>query len=360
MQQPIRRQKLCDIAANTILARIGNGEWVGTLPSEHTLASSLNASRRVIREALTILENTGIISASQRGQRRKILKTSTNRDQLSIAILFTPFSFANDLSSQQTTRQIARRLNQEGINVITPHEGLETSNISDEALEEIFGNYDVDVWLLIRPTRQMAEFVEKHNINALCLGGDTSELEVSSIGFDGPASAYRGTRYLLERGHSRIVYPFREGRNFKDRLNASQRAMKKAFKENGVTWSHAYHSPAWKASIRGFYQMLDDYFKVTPPTAFIISSYSELVALLSYLALHRLRIGKEISVIVNHNHPELANILPGIDTFQGNDEILVQKATQALLDLARGLNVCKNMLIPQEHIVRNSVADLRG
>ena len=69
-----KKKKLSELAAEEISERISKGEWASRLPNEHGLADALQISRRVTREALQILEKSGVISPPVRGKRREVLR----------------------------------------------------------------------------------------------------------------------------------------------------------------------------------------------------------------------------------------------------------------------------------------------
>lgn len=71
MIKPIRREKISDQVLNQLREMIKEGEFPanGKIPSENQLAKLFNVSRPPIREALSILEASGVIESKQGGGR---------------------------------------------------------------------------------------------------------------------------------------------------------------------------------------------------------------------------------------------------------------------------------------------------
>ncbi len=356
-----KKKKLSELAAEEVQDRIANGEWSTTLPNEHGLADVLQISRRVTRESLLILEKSGIISAPVRGKRRSILTIPDRHQSISVAVYFMPYSLDNDLSSMLTVKEITSVIIHSGMHVVTPaHNELSHADLTDVAIGAFFNNSKVDAWILLRPARAVVEYTLKHKIPVFCLGGDIIGLNVPSIVDNRTKAIYEGTKILLAAGHSRIVAPFRQDRHPSAGLNHMQEAMKKAFDEHKTQWSQQYHAPYWSGETKSYCEMLAEQFKVTRPTAFILGSYSELMPLLSYMNFMRLRIGEDISIIINQKHPELEHILPGIDTFEFDERKLIQQACSEAKKVAIGISDGEQKLIDMAHHKRKSVQSVKN
>lgn len=205
-------------------------------------------------------------------------------------------------------------------------------------------------WSLVRELEALA-FLRGHQVEALILlGTSLEERALSGLGIpvlafgqrltgpgfwslllDNEEAAYRATRYLLDKGHRRIVHisSHRGGADVRERLLGYRRAMREAGLEAQVVYGNLLEEGGYRAA-----KLALESFPET--TAIFAANDQMAIGVRLYLYEQRLGVPEEISLVGFDNIPLAAYQIPPLTTVRQPVEEIGRALAEALKDLLEG------------------------
>lgn len=287
------------------------GRWKESIPGIHQLADELGVNHKTVKNALTILENEGLVIPQGAGKRRKIDrsgKAMTER-QLRICILAAD----PDTKQRDYMLNLHHELVEAGHHAFFAPGSLEEMRMNLKRVIRLVDQIEADAWLVSAGPRDILEWFAHQDLPAFALFGRRGGLPIASIGPDHLTATTEMTQRLIELGHRRIVLLCRVGRRLPI-PGASERVFLDTLKAGGIEPS-AYHLPDWEETPEGLHHCLESLFQVTPPTALIMDEPPFLVGALQFLGRHHIRVPEDVSLISNDPdasyewcHPSVAHV----------------------------------------------------
>lgn len=297
MQLP-RAISISESTAEVIKTGLQTRRWPG-LPGERYLAAELGVSRATIRNALALLTDLGHLSSPTQGHKRSVraLPVGAPCSGLRVDLLVGRDFHLLDQDDQQVLTGLVQAVEKAGHWVAQDFPNLSTIKPAAGGFERFIKDRPADVRIIYGGAWEVLRWFAQRPEPVLALGGRSLGLELDSVGIDTSLAVGEAVRALTRLGHRRIAFichryireaptPGRILRAFMDGLAAV-----------GVEAS-AYNLPAWDESVEGLQEVLEELFRITPPTAILVGSSLALAGLVSFCNQRGLRIPGHLSLVV--------------------------------------------------------------
>jgi DNA-binding LacI/PurR family transcriptional regulator len=153
---------------------------------------------------------------------------------------------------------------------------------------------------------------------------------------------------LVARAGRRQPMPGVSERSFLDELAAQ-----------GVETS-SYNLPHWEETPEGFYKLLTNLFRHTPPTALIIDEIPRFFATVAFLARHRIHVPEQVSLVSTDCDASLDWCHPGIAHMRWDTAPIVRRVVRWVDNVRRGIPDRRVINIPVEFIPGASTGPVRA
>ncbi|MCX6876924.1 MAG: substrate-binding domain-containing protein [Verrucomicrobia bacterium] len=161
------------------------------------------------------------------------------------------------------------------------------------------------------------------------------------------------TRHLLALGHCRIVLMVREPLR-KPTPGFSARAFLEELSTHGVATSN-YHLPDWEETPEGFNRLLENLFKITPPTALIIDEIPRVFAAVTYLARHGIKVPEHVSLVCSDSDAFMDWCHPPIAHMRWDNALIVRRVVRWVNAMHKGKPARREANIPAEFVLGGSI-----
>ncbi|NNC89284.1 MAG: substrate-binding domain-containing protein [Akkermansiaceae bacterium] len=291
------------------------GRWTGTLPGAPKLSAELGVDHKTVASALERLEKVGLLVGQGPGRPRRIVPPKDLAPPaLRVAILtYEPLSEAGD-----RVFMIRQRLSDQGHTTFFAGKSQMELGFEIGKLARLVKETPADAWIVFAGSRGVLEWFAAREAPVFALFGRRRGLPIAGAGPDHVGAGRAAVRRLIELGHRRIVVLVRESQRAGG-PGAAERAMFQVMEEHGL-YTGPYNLPVWKDNPGDFRRMLDELFRVTPPTALIIDEPFIFHAAKDHLARRGFFAPDSLSLISVEDdpifawsHPSVAHISWSID-----------------------------------------------
>ncbi|MGC4012967.1 MAG: substrate-binding domain-containing protein [Luteolibacter sp.] len=297
MQLP-RAISISESTAEVIKTGLQTRRWP-SLPGERHLAAELGVSRATVRNALALLTRMGHLSSPSQGHKRSVraLPVEAPRSGLRVDFLLGRDFQMLDQDDQQILTGLVQAMEKAGHWMAQDFPDLSIVQTAPGGFERFIKDRIADVRIIYGGAWESLRWFEQRTEPVLALGGRCLGLELDSVGIDTSLAVGDAVRALTRLGHRRIAFichRFIREAPFPGRI---LRAFMNGLEEAGVQAS-AYNVPAWDESVEGLQDVLEELFRITPPTAILVSSSLALAGLISFCNRRGLRIPEHLSLVV--------------------------------------------------------------
>lgn len=297
----IRRLSLHQQTVQALCDGLQSGRWAGALPGVRPLAAELGVAIGTVQRALKELEADGFLETQGAGRRRVVAADAPTVQmpahgtrKLRVGILPRIPVSEYPAPIQCVLLKLCEYLKEAGHYVtITPPQVAGKDSVA--WLQRLVAETAVEAWIVLDAKRQVLETVAASGIPLLAVGGDKGTLSVSVVGaYVGNARA-ACTRALCELGHRRIVL-IEESGSLQEPFRPSIQSYRDALAEAGIVPSE-YNHPIWQETPAGMRDLLQSLFRLTPPTALIVSENHMLWGVLGFLLERGLSVPRDVSLV---------------------------------------------------------------
>lgn len=305
----LKRSGMVEQACEYIRREAVSADWGDRLPTVRRLSKELGIATNTVLVAIRRLEEEGFLKGAGRARRIDLTKLPSKKKGVPRVAIIPRLAFSE--SSPALQRSIARlrhHLEAEGHIVIVtrPQDafGEETG-----ALMTMIDEIPADLLIVFDASHELLDVLSRRGRPVLAVGGAFSEIPVSSLYTDAGEATGAAVAALCQAGHRRIVLiTERAMRERKDSRMIG--AYRTALKKSGVTPGR-YNLPDWEETPEGLRDLLKELFRVTPPTALILSDHRVLLGTWAFLMENGLRVPADVSLIaLEPDDAEVAWMLP--------------------------------------------------
>jgi DNA-binding LacI/PurR family transcriptional regulator len=350
---PLHRNSIAELCAEHLRKGLRSGRWREMLPGVARLAAEFDVSRDTIRAALRLLEAEGLLSAQGLGRCRSITAQAIGHRTLRVGMLLH-----DDLSDEQNKvgqvlLQIERDVRSKDHELFYLPKTQVQLGHDVGRITRMLGQHPADAWILVAGSYELLKWSTLQLTPCFALYGRALGLPVASVGPDKLSAYVSATRRLLELGHRRIVLIARKARRLPI-PGKTEQAFLDELALHGV-FAGDFNLPSWEETPEGFHQLLESLFRLTPPTAMIISETAQFIATMEFLARRRLHVPEQVSLVATGDDPAFAWCHSGIAHIKSDSKPMVRHVVRWVLSVKKGLPDRKPSVVPAQFIDGGSI-----
>jgi hypothetical protein len=301
----ISRVSLADTTVEVLREGVVTGRWQGKMPGQLKLAKELGVSRRTLGTALARLAAEGVLSSA--GPRKvpvipkaspvgaKPLAGPVEIRPLRVALLIMRPLSEMSATARQDVLEVMMNLQSSGhhgVLVVFP-KGKNTQKTG--YLRKLVKETPADAWLIHLGTAEILTWFVGSGLPAMALGGSGRGLKIASASADWVVFIGTVLDRLIGLGHRRIVLIAPGSARRPEPVRYVVEFRRKLI-EAGVHPGE-YHVPDWEETPGGLGKLLDELFRVTPPTAILCWAAHTVYGVQAWLKGRRLRSPEDVSIV---------------------------------------------------------------
>lgn len=191
-----------------------------------------------------------------------------------------------------------------------------------------------DAWIVCSGSREVLKWFSEQGKPTFAHFGRRRGLPIAGIGPDHVAAGRVAVRRLIELGHQRIVVLVRESQR-KGGPGTAERAIFKEMEAHGISVSR-YNLPHWENTPESFHRVLDELFRVTPPSALFIAEPFLFHAAKDHLAQLGILAPAQVSLICADPDPTFAWSQPSVAHVHWEHRPVMQRIVRWAEKVSRG------------------------
>ncbi len=337
MVRVAKRRSLVTQAVEILREQIGRGAYGDLLPSEKSLAASLQVGRNTVRRALDRLCRDGWIEKGHPGRNRRILKQPTvtsatgsgdvgllvpeELDELSYPVLYLIATYRGGLA------QLGRNLK--------VHTSATFGHARPETrLARLVKTEPVACWLLIHATRAVQEWFQSSRIPCVVSGSLHEGVRLPSVDIDYRAMARHAAGLLIAKGHRRICL-LRTGLGLAGHA-AETIGCEEAFKSARLDPRDLIDLPHG-GTVKAVCAAVDRILKIKgAPTGLLVSGPRYTLTAMSHLMRKGIRIPEDMSFICLDDDVDLEYVTPALTRYHSDLSLLARKVIARVRSFTEG------------------------
>jgi LacI family transcriptional regulator len=318
------------------------GQWRSVLPPERSLAEEIRVSRPVLRRALHLLAEEGLI-AIRPGQPARILAarpagSKRARPARRVALLSGQPLQAVGSWHLLVIDALRRHLHTLGYSLEFVSDLRLRWNNAQPALAKIVRQHQADCWILLSQPFLVQQWFQTQRVDAITLGSPFPGMRLSSVDEDYRAMCRHAVGVFLGAGHRQIVFLRRKTAAAGDaESEAGFRAAFQHASAAGLTPCMARHDGTPENVCAHLRSLLS---AARPPTALLVSHAEDALTVLTYLRQQGIAVPDQVSLISRHDADFLERVIPPMARYK-TDSLKTARALCQLVDatLTRGARV---------------------
>ena len=279
----------------------------GLMPGVNQLAATLGVSPMTVIAAVKQLEREGMLQGQGPRRRRIVVPASgvTGR-RLRVAIL----DYEPPVPSAGYMLELQHLLEDAGHAAFFAGKSLQDLGMDVRRVARLVTRTGADAWVVCAGSSEVLEWFAVQPVPAFALFGRRQSVPLAGAGPDHQSANLAAVRRLLELGHRRIVMLVRRERRTGGSGNI-ERAILDEMAAHGIG-TGPYNLPEWDNSSEGFHRVLDQLYRVTPPSALILDEAYPFAAAQQHLAQRGILAPQHVSLICASPDPTFAWCQPTV------------------------------------------------
>ncbi|MCF7674738.1 MAG: substrate-binding domain-containing protein [Akkermansiaceae bacterium] len=347
----IPRLSVAEQTAEHLREGFRKGRWSGTLPGVLRLVAELDVSPPTLRAALRILEAEGLLVSHGKGRSRTIAKVAATRHALRVGILIHDVPMVA-MAQDGLIHQIKHELEAVGYVVFFTRKSQIELGHDLQRIKAMIAKTPADAWIVGAGSHEVLEWFSGQAVPCLAIYGRTGDLPLARTGPDKAPAYQAATRQLIELGHRRIALITRSTRR-KPGPGRVERAFLHELVAHGIPTGD-FNLPDWKETPEGLTALLENLFRVTPPTALIIEEEARLLATMAFLLRKGIKVPEQVS-LVSTDDESLTWCHPGFAHMTWDNALIVRRAVRWVAAVGRGCADRKIINFPAEFVPGGSI-----
>jgi DNA-binding LacI/PurR family transcriptional regulator len=321
------------------------GRWSGTMPGVPALGAELGVDPKTAGLALSLLEEEGLLVGQGPGRPRRIeLPKGLAAPALRVGIL--PYE---DLNRRLDYMVDLRHMLVEAGHVASfASKTMLELGMNVKRIHRLVAASEADAWVVVSAPREVLEWFSTQPVPAFALFGRRRRVRIAAIGPDHVPTMRTAVQRLIALGHQRIVMLERWGARGTG-PGPGERAALEEMAKHGLR-TGPYNLPDWEATPGGLRRVLDELFRVTPPTALIIDEAFLFHAAKEHLAQMGILAPKHVSLICIDGDPTFDWCEPSVAHIQWDSRPWVRRIVRWANNVSRGKEDLRQTLTKAEFV----------
>jgi DNA-binding LacI/PurR family transcriptional regulator/biotin operon repressor len=285
--------------AKYLKEQIRERKWTNTMPGESWMMRQLQVGRGTVRAAMAQLEEEGVLVSNGQGKRRRIVMSEDVFVTRKIRVRIFPYE-KKDRGDIDSSSLMAELL-EAGMDVDFAGKSLKELGMQVDRVARYVNRNPADAWIVSAASREVLEWFARQPVPAIAMYGRHYGLPMAAafpIMISGQTAA---VQRLIDLGHKRIVMLTREERR-KPQLSRPEQIFIEQLESAGIATGD-YNLPDWEESREGLRRLVEELFRISPPTALIFQEAPLYIAVKSLLADRGVISPRDISLVVSDHDP---------------------------------------------------------
>ncbi|WP_435895991.1 substrate-binding domain-containing protein [Oceaniferula spumae] len=352
--KPLKRRSVIEQSAELLRESLRNGSMSGRLPGVVKLAKEAGVSKLTMRAALRLLEEEGLVELAENGYSRNVVTSSLSTHKIRRIGLLLPEPLSEQNAQfQQLIIGVQHYLEDMGFDAFIFKDDLRLLKHDIGRVKAMLSKTPVDACMVVAGPREILEWFSEQPLPCLAIFGRAGRLPIARFGPRKSDAILDGVRKLIELGHKRIILLNRRERRVPE-LGTFELSFLAVLEESGIETS-SYNIPDWEETPEGFHKLLGELFRVTPPTALIIDEISMWVAAQQFLALNRIRVPEQVSVVATDYDPAFIWCSPPITHVRWQNEPIIRRIGRWAAGVKQGRVDTKQVTDPAEFVLGGTI-----
>jgi DNA-binding LacI/PurR family transcriptional regulator len=331
------------------------GTWSEVMPGADCLASRLGVGIHTVAEALKQLERAGLLVGKGHRHRRRIVQTGqVATPSLRVAIL----DYEPPVPSTGYMLELRYLLENAGHTAFFARKSLQDLGMDVRRVARLVAKTEADTWIICAGSREVLEWFAARPVPAFALFGRRGNVPLAGVGPDHMSANLAVVRRLLELGHRRIVILARRER-LAGGPGSIERAMLDELAAHGIKTS-SYNLPDWENTREGFHQVLDELYRVTPPSALILDEAYHFAAAKQHLAHRGILAPQHVSLVSASPDPTFAWCQPTIAHIHYDFRPVLKRVVRWADNVARSRDDRRQTLTKAVFVEGGTIGPARG
>ncbi len=330
--KPLKLISIADQVAAHLREQIESGTLAGEMPGAKKLAEQLGVNHKTIDAAAALLEKQGLLKTQGAGKARLVVPPKgASKSSLRIVILtYEP----EDAQESKVIIDLRHSLGHAGHACVLSDKSQRELNWDVKRIEKMVKKTKADAWIIQSGSRDILEWFAGQDIPALALYGRFLDLPIAAAGVSKVAAQTDAVTQLTSMGHRRIVM-LSQASDHLPTPSLGLRMFLEQLEAQGIQTS-SYNLPHWESSPKGLHQALDSLFKLTPPTALIITDPIFVFPAYTHLLSNGITAPDKVSIISSDPQPQYPWCDPEIAHMNWNLKDIVNRILKWADATARG------------------------
>lgn len=203
-----------------------------------------------------------------------------------------------------------------------------------ERIAKLVERSEVDAWVVCSGSREVLEWFAMQSTPVMALFGNGKGMPIARVGPDKVPAYAAATRRLIELGHRRIVLLARSQR-LQPKPGPPEQAFLDELAAHGLP-TGAYNVPIWTESMEGFHQIVEELFRITPPTALIVDEPFLFLPVQQHLARRGILAPEHVSLVCTDPEERFGWCEPSVAHMRWDSGPVVRRVVRWAANVARG------------------------
>jgi DNA-binding LacI/PurR family transcriptional regulator len=301
------------------------------MPGVNRLAPKLGIDDKTVEVALRQLEKEGLLVGQGRGRRRKIVLPENHAP---LALRVALMNLDASARGSHYMVELEHQLSMAGHVPFFAEKTLEELRMDPKRVARFVEKTKADAWIVSSASHDVLQWFVQYERPAFALFGRRSKLPIAAVGPDHVKAGRLLICRLVALGHHRIVIVTRKAGRLPE-PGQSELAQLEEMQAHGLA-TGSYNLPDWEETPEGFHRLLDELFRVTPPTAVIIDEPFLFHSAKNHLARRGILAPDQASLICTDPDPTFAWCRPSVAHLDWDHRPVVRRIVRWVDNIAKG------------------------
>ncbi len=354
---PIRLLSASAQVAAHLRAELEGGKWSGKMPGVDRLAAELGVSCKTVAAALQQLDRDGVLAAQGRGQKRLIVPPKVRAARP--VRVSTLLSEASDRQTDYMV-ELQHRLEETGHRVGYAERSMVELGMDVRRIARMVEKTEADAWVVVAGSRAVLEWFSARPQPIFALFGYWHALPLAATGPNKVPAIRTATRRLIELGHRSMVMLVRPRRRL-PKPGVPEQAFLDELEAHGLRRGRPeqFNLPDWEENVEGLFHILNELFRVTPPTAMIIQEAAIFAATQQFLAQRRILVPEQVSLVCADPDSTFEWYRPSVTHIAWDSGPWVRRIVRWAANVSRGRKDLRQTLTPAEFVDGGTIGPVR-